>query len=63
MMIVFRVVMFLLFGAAVLSFIAYAFTSNKRYLNQGILILKWAVIGGLVFFGVLIAEGLYQASK
>ena len=34
----------------------YAGTGERRWFTRGTRIIKWTVIGGLVFFAVLIAE-------
>jgi hypothetical protein len=53
-----RVLIFLLLLAAIVSFGFYVFTRERRYFRVGVVIVKWTVIAGLVFFGVLIVERL-----
>lgn len=49
----FRWLLFLLLMASALSFAFYAGTGQARYRRWGTVILKWVIIAGLVFFGVL----------
>ena len=51
-----RWVVFLILGAAVACFAAYALTGELRYRALGLRLTKWTLIAALVFFGVLIAE-------
>ena len=53
-----RVLIFLLLLASIGCFGAYLLTRQRRYFNIGVVIVKWTVIAGLVFFGVLIVEQL-----
>lgn len=55
-MLIFRTLMFVLLGGSVLCFGMYIATGQARYKNLGIAILKWTVIAGFGFFGVLIAS-------
>jgi hypothetical protein len=55
-----RVLIFLLLLASIGCFVAYAVTRQRRYFNVGLVIVKWTVIAGLVFFGVLIVERLLE---
>ncbi len=55
-MLMFRwIVMLLLLGSA-LSFALFIGTQDRRWLNRGLLTLKWTVIAGLAFFAVLLLE-------
>ncbi|MCM5678814.1 hypothetical protein M8A51_04615 [Schlegelella sp. S2-27] len=56
-----RVLILLLLLASIGCFGAYAVTRQRRYFHIGIVIVKWTVIAGLVFFGVLIVERLLEA--
>jgi hypothetical protein len=46
----------LLLLAAGVSFALFAATGQVRYKRYGLIILKWTVLAGLGFFGVLILE-------
>ena len=50
-------VMFLLLGAVVCGAL-YIGTGDARYRTWGVRLLKWVVVAGLAFFGVLILERL-----
>jgi hypothetical protein len=39
-----------------LSFALYIGTRDRRWLDRGLLVLKWTVIAGLAFFAVLLLE-------
>lgn len=55
-MLLFRwLVLLLLLGAAV-SFAFFAATGQSRFRGYGLLLLKWVLIAGFGFFGVLILE-------
>ncbi len=55
-MLLFRwLILFLLLAAGV-SFALFAGTGQVRYKHYGLIILKWTVLAGLGFFGVLILE-------
>lgn len=60
-MLIVRWIVLLLLGASVLCFAAYIGTRDRRWLQRGILILKWTVIAGLAFFAVLILERMVVA--
>lgn len=60
-MLIARWIVSLLAVAAVLCFGMYIGTREKRYLRYGLVIMKWTVIAGLAFFGVLILERLAMA--
>lgn len=53
-MLLFRFLMFALFGASLLCFAFYIGTGQVRYRRWGTVVLKWTVVAGLAFFGVLI---------
>jgi hypothetical protein len=53
-MLIFRTLMFLLLGSSVLCFAFYIGTGQARFRHWGLVILKWTVVAGLVFFGGLI---------
>ena len=55
-MLLFRFAIFFLLLAAGVCFALYIGTGQQRYRTWGIKILKWAVIAGLGFFGVLVLE-------
>ena len=55
MQIVRGVIYFLLLTAGV-CFALYAATGNTRYKRWGLITLKWTVLAGLGFFGVLIFD-------
>jgi len=55
MLVVRWAVLFLLIAAAV-CFGAYAITSDPKFRRYGLVILKWTLAAGFVFFAVLIAE-------
>lgn len=46
----------LLLVAGLVCFAIYVATGQQRYRSLGILLVKWTVIAGLGFFGVLILE-------
>ena len=52
----------LLFGLALLwalgCFVAYAVTADQRWRRSGVAIVRWTVIGGLVFFAGVLFEAL-----
>ena len=54
----FRFAIILLLLAAGVSFAFYIGTGQLRFRGYGIKLLKWAVIAGLGFFGVLALERL-----
>jgi hypothetical protein len=55
-MLIFRwAILFLLLAAGV-CFAFYAGTGQARFRQWGLVILKWTVLAGLGFFGVLILE-------
>ena len=53
-----RALVMLLLLAAAVCFALYLFTREPRWLRLGLVITKWTVIAGLVFFAVLIGERL-----
>ena len=55
-MLLFRWAIFLLLIAAGVSFAFYAGTGQVRFRQFGLVILKWTVLAGLGFFGVLTLE-------
>jgi hypothetical protein len=55
-MVLFRFTIFFLLLAAGVCFAFYIGTGQPRYRTWGLKILKWAVIAGLGFFGVLVLE-------
>jgi len=52
----FRFAIFFLLLAAGVCFAFYIGTGQQRYRTWGIQLIKWAVIAGLGFFGVLVLE-------
>ena len=57
-MVLFRFIVFFLLIAAGVSFAFYVGTGQQRFRAYGIRLLKWAVMAGLGFFGVLVLERL-----
>lgn len=57
-MMVFRVLVFFLMVAGLVSFGAYLATGQRVWRQRGIAIIRWTVIAGLAFFGVLLLERL-----
>jgi len=57
-MLIFRLVFGLLLLASLLCFAMSVGTGDRLWRRRGILILKWALIAALGFFGVLILERL-----
>jgi hypothetical protein len=55
---VFRALVFLLLVAGLLCFAMYVGTGQLRWRQLGIRIVKWTVVAGLGFFGVLLLERL-----
>ena len=56
LMLIFRWIVLLLMVAGVLCFAMYIGTSNVRWRELGVRIVKWTVMAGLAFFAVLILE-------
>ena len=55
-MLLFRwLILLLLLGVAV-SFALYALTGELRYRRYGLMTLKWMLVAGFIFFGVLIVQ-------
>ena len=57
-MLVFRWAMLLLLLASAVCFAFYAGTGDARYKRFGLILLKWTLAAGFVFFAVLILERL-----
>lgn len=57
-MLFFRWLILLLLLGALVSFAFYAVTGHIRFRRYGLLTLKWLLIAGFAFFGVLILERL-----
>jgi hypothetical protein len=57
-MLIARLVIGLLLFSAIVCFAFSIATGQRRWRRLGIVILKWTVIAGLGFFGVLILERL-----
>ncbi|WP_119155453.1 hypothetical protein [Caldimonas tepidiphila] len=57
-----RVLVMLLLVASAACFGLYLFTREPRWLRLGLVITKWTVIAGLVFFGVLIVEQSFSGA-
>lgn len=51
-----RWVILLLLLSAAISFACFAVTGQPRFKRQGLVILKWTLVGAFGFFGVLILE-------
>lgn len=59
-MLIARLLIGLLLFSAVVCFALSIATGQPRWRRLGIVIMKWTLIAGLVFFGVLILEQLTQ---
>ncbi len=57
-MMIARLVVGLLLFAAVICFALSIATGKARWRRRGLVIMKWTLIAGLAFFGVLILERL-----
>ena len=57
-MMLFRVVIGLLMLSGLLCFVMYIATSQLVWRRRGLMIVKWTVLAGLGFFGVLILQRL-----
>jgi hypothetical protein len=57
-MVIFRLVFGGLLLAALLCFGVYIGTGDRRWLQRGLLVLKWTVLAGLGFFVVIALERL-----
>jgi hypothetical protein len=57
-MLVFRWLVLLMLLTSVGLFVFYAATGQARYKHLGLVVLKWTVAAGLVFFLVLMIERL-----
>jgi hypothetical protein len=57
-MMVFRVLVFFLLVAGLLSFGLYLATGQVAWRHRAIAIIRWTVIAGLAFFAVLLLERL-----
>lgn len=57
-MMVFRVLVFFLMVAGLVSFGVYLATGQPAWRQRGLAIVRWTVIAGLAFFGVLLLERL-----
>ena len=55
---IFRLVFGALLLAALLCFGLYIGTQQKMWLQRGLIVLKWTVLAGLGFFGVIALERL-----
>ena len=55
---IFRLVFGLLLLAGILCFAMYVGTQDRRWLQRGLVIVKWTVLAGLGFFGVIVLERL-----
>ena len=55
-MLIFRWLILLLLIGAMVSFMFYAGTGQERFKKFGLIILKWTLLAGFGFFGVLILE-------
>ncbi len=53
-----RWLVLLMLVAAAASFACFALTGQERFKAFGLRILRWTMVGGFVFFGVLILEQL-----
>ncbi|RZJ06478.1 MAG: hypothetical protein EOP39_19080 [Rubrivivax sp.] len=57
-MLIARLLIGLLLFSAVLCFAVSIATGQRRWRRMGIVIMKWTLVAGLAFFGVLILERL-----
>ena len=57
-MVIFRLVFGLLLLAALLCFAMYIGTQQRVWMQRGLVVLKWTVLAGLGFFGVIALERL-----
>jgi len=57
-MVIFRLVFGLLLVAGILCFAMYIGTRDARWRQRGLVIVKWTVLAGLAFFGVIVLERL-----
>lgn len=57
-MVIFRLVFGLLLVAGILCFAMYIGTRDDRWRRRGLVIVKWTVLAGLGFFGVIVLERL-----
>ncbi len=57
-MVIFRLVFGLLLLAGILCFAMYVATGKALWRQRGLVIVKWTVLAGLGFFGVIILERL-----
>ena len=53
-----RALVFLLLLACVVLFALYAVNGQAKYKKMGLIVLKWTLLAGFVFFAVLIAQQL-----
>lgn len=58
-MLVFRAVMILMVVLIVVSMMFYAATGQVKYRRFGLLAIKWLLLAGMGFFGVLLLERLF----
>ena len=59
-MVIARWLVLLLAFAAVVCFGLFIGTKDRRHLQRGLTIVKWTIVAGFVFFGVLIVERLVE---
>lgn len=57
-MLIFRLVFGLLLLAGILCFALYIGTRDTRWRLRGVVLVKWTVLAGLGFFGVILLERL-----
>jgi hypothetical protein len=55
---VFRAILLLMLVGGAACFVMYIATGHARWRAWGLQLVKWTVIAGLVFFGVLVVERL-----
>lgn len=55
-MLLFRWLVLLMLLGSIVSFMFYAGTGQERFKRYGLVLLKWTLIAGFGFFGVLILE-------
>lgn len=57
-MLIFRLVFGLLLLSGLLCFAAYIATGQPAWRQRGLVVVKWTVLAGLGFFGVILLEAL-----
>lgn len=58
-MLLFRVLLLVLMGAAGLSFLLFAVTGQPKYKRFGVAVLKWTLLSALGFFLILTLDRIW----